>query len=105
MSPRDGAEPFPSPVPTWNTHVVDPAVSRALDSLLPAGERTGDLISDLAEAARRSMQRRRDNSRDGGAVVDALYAEVRSWRQVQKLTGIPVTSARRWSAPPSEAES
>lgn len=97
-------EPFLSTAPTWHTQVVDPAVSRALDSLLPAAERTGDLVSDLAEAGRRSMQRRRDNSRDGGAVVDALYAEVRSWRQVEKLTGIPMTSARRWSAAPSEAE-
>lgn len=79
---------------------MDPTVSAALDALLPVAERTGNLVTDLTEAAKRSLQRRVDNSRNGGAVIAALHEETRSWADVERLTGIPAATARRWSAPP-----
>lgn len=75
-------------------------MAEALDALLPADERSGDLTADLAEAARRSMQRRLDTTRHGGAVIGELYRQVNSWRKVEAMTGISTATARRWSAPP-----
>ncbi len=76
----------------------------ALDELLPVPQQTGNLVEDLAAAARCSMQRRIDNSRSGSAVLGALYRELHSWRQVETATGIPYSSARRWAEPPPTAE-
>lgn len=75
----------------------------ALDQLLPADQRTDDEITDLAEAARVAMKRRVDNSRHGGAVLAALNRRV-SWRQIERITGIPETTARRWATPPPTVE-
>lgn len=83
---------------------LTPAEREALDNLLPADQRTGDLAEDLAAAARESMRRRVDNSKWGGAVIAALYRELQSWRQVETETGIPQASARRWATPPPGTE-
>lgn len=83
---------------------LTPAEREALDNLLPADQRTGDLAVDLAAAARESMRRRVDNSRWGGAVLAALYRERRSWRQVEDETGIPYKTAWRWATPPEGTE-
>lgn len=70
----------------------------ALAALLP--EPTGDLSEDLAAAAKVAMQRRVDNSRLGGAVLAALHRQLHSWREVERVTGIPHATARRWATPP-----
>ena len=82
---------------------LEPAEIEALDELLPPDSRTGDVREDLIEAVRTAMQRRKDNSRRGGAVIAALHRELGSWRQLEELTGIPQATARRWAAPPDES--
>jgi hypothetical protein len=82
------------------TDHLEPAELEALNELLPADKRTGDLREDLIEAARTAMRRRVDNSRWGGAVIAALHRDVGSWRQIEELTEIPHATARRWAAPP-----
>jgi hypothetical protein len=84
---------------------LTPDELEALDELLPAEHRTGDHVHDLAQAARTAMQRRIDNSRWGGAVIAALHRELRSWRQLEAVTGIPQATARRWATPPPGTES
>jgi len=81
---------------------LTPAERAAFDDLLPVTERTGILLDDLAEAARRAMRRRVENSRNGGAVIAALHRGLGSWRQLEADTGIPQATARRWATPPPE---
>lgn len=73
----------------------------ALDALLPDGP-GGDLIEDLCQAAREAMRRRVANSRNGGAVLTALHRAGLSWREIERKTGIPQTTARRWAVPPPQ---
>lgn len=87
------------------THDLTPEEREALNELLPPSRQTGNLETDLAEAARIAMRRRIDNSRWGGAVIGALHREIGSWRQLEDLTGIPHATARRWAAPPPGTES
>lgn len=78
-------------------------VDEAVDELL--GElRTGDEDTDLVAAARVSMRIRERNSARGGAVLNALHQRVKSWREVERLTGIPRETARRWALPPEYPE-
>lgn len=83
---------------------LTPAEQAALEELLPADRRTGNLADDLAAAARTAMERRVRNSELGGAVIAALYRELKarggSWRDLEHLTGIPHGTARRWATPP-----
>ena len=58
------------------------------------------MISDLCAAARVALQRRVDNSRDGGIVIAALRANGLTWQQIAARTGIPTRTARRWATPP-----
>jgi hypothetical protein len=83
---------------------LTPEEFEALNELLPTERRTGDLAEDLALAARTAMRRRVDNSRWGGAVIAALHRHLRSWRQLEEVTGIPQATARRWATPPPGAE-
>lgn len=76
----------------------------ALDALVPIDAQTGEVADDLKEAAREAWRRRQENTTLGGAVLAALYRDARSWRTVSYLTGIPVTTARRWAVPPVEAD-
>ena len=85
------------------TNPLTPDEREALDELLPADQRTGDLTRDLATAVRNAMERRKNNSRWGGAVIHALHRELGSWRGLEDLTGIPQATARRWAEPPPEA--
>ncbi len=84
---------------------MSPAEQEAFDRLLPAERRTGVLADDLAYAAREAMRRRRENTRFGAAVLGALHREVRSWRRVQDMTGVPWATARKWQQPPPEINS
>ena len=80
------------------------ALEGALSSLLAPDERTGDRRADLIAAARRALERRFRNSRDGGTVIHALHElEALSWRQIEQETGIPQGTARRWHEPPQTA--
>lgn len=85
---------------------LTPDEQAALEELLPADQRTGDLADDLAAAARTAMARRVRNSELGGAVIAALYRELQSrhpkgsWRDLEAATGIPHGTARRWAKPP-----
>ncbi len=80
------------------------ALEDALTSLLAPDERTGDRRTDLVAAARRALERRVRNSRDGGVVIHALHElEALSWRQIEQETGIPQATARRWHEPPQTA--
>jgi len=82
---------------------VDARTEQALDHLLPADKRTGDTIADLQAAFAESARRRRQNSEDGGAVIAALYEEVKSWRRVGELLGhYSVRTLRRWAEPPDD---
>jgi thymidine phosphorylase len=71
----------------------------ALNSLLGAN-RTDDLRADLIAAAKEAMRRREQNTRDGGAVIAALIESGLSYRDIERLTGIPHVTAHRWAAPP-----
>lgn len=75
----------------------------ALYELVPADRRTGDLVTDLAAAARETMERRRTNTALGAAVLEALRRRGYSWRQIDALTGIPWSTARRWHTPPGSS--
>jgi hypothetical protein len=75
----------------------------ALNELVPVSKQTGDLETDLASAAKEAMRRRKENSRIGGAVINALHERTQSWKQVAELTDIPLTTARRWAEPPQTA--
>ena len=79
------------------------ALADALDSLLAPHERTGDRRADLITAARRALERRVRNTRDGGAVIAALHNLGLSWREIERETGIPQATARRWHEPPQTA--
>lgn len=86
----------------------DPGLSAAeqaaLDRLVPYDQQTGELTADLVAAAQEALRRREQNTHDGGAVIAALYREVRSWRRLAEETGIKVTTARRWAVPPEHAD-
>jgi hypothetical protein len=84
---------------TDDTDLPD-ALVEALDFLLPPEERSGDLTADLAEAAKATMRRREENSLHGGVILAALHGRLHSWRRLERLTGIPSRTARRWAGPP-----
>jgi len=66
--------------------------------------RTGDDCADLLAAARESMRRREQNSRDGGAVIAALIEFGVSYRDIEREAGIPIATAHRWAAPPRSVD-
>ena len=66
--------------------------------------RTGELEADLAEAAREVWDRRQRNTDDGGAVIEQLRALGWSLHRIERETGIPVNTARRWGMRPGEAD-
>lgn len=73
--------------------------NEALDALL--GERrTGDERADLVAAAREAMDRRERNTQHGGTVLAALVDAGVSYREIERLTGIPRATAQRWAVPP-----
>jgi uncharacterized protein YerC len=82
---------------------VDVTLDQALDSLLGSG-RTGDLQADLLAALREALIRRERNSRDGGAVIAGLLDQGLSYRDIERLTGIPRATAQRWAEPPPRVE-
>lgn len=72
---------------------------QALNALIPPGEQTGDSRRDLVAATyvvARRMRQHEDDMVNAGAVFNALYRDVQSWRRVQQLTGISFTTARFW---------
>ena len=78
-------------------------LDEALRSLL-GDARTGDLQADLIAAAREAMNRRERNSADGGAVIAAMLEQLGlSYRDIERLTGIPRATAQRWAEPPKRA--
>lgn len=77
-------------------------VDEALDALL-GDRRTGDLQADLIAAAIEAMDRRERNSQHGGAVLAALTETGLSYRDIERATGIPRTTAQRWAVPPERA--
>jgi hypothetical protein len=71
-----------------------------LDALLPPEEQTGDSRRDLVEAAQVVSRRMRQHELDTayvGAVYNALYRDVQSWRRIAKMTGTSFTTARYWA--------
>lgn len=80
------------------------AEREALDRLVPRDQQTGDLVADLTAAAKEAWRRREQNTVDGGHVIAALYRDTESWRTLAWATGIPVSTARRWSLPPGETD-
>ncbi|MEV4239667.1 hypothetical protein AB0J47_31310 [Nocardia sp. NPDC049737] len=77
-------------------HTLTPDENAALDELLPPDRRTGDMDADLAAAIRVALARREDNARLCSAVIVALHRRTGSWRTLERLTGIPQRTARRW---------
>jgi hypothetical protein len=76
------------------------AERHGLDALLPREEQTGDSRRDLITAAHVVLLRMRQHEVDVenvGAVFNALYRDVRSWRRIHKLTGAHYTTARYWA--------
>ncbi len=74
-------------------------VDDALAALLGDAQ-TGDLRTDLVEAAKEAMRRRQRNSEQGGTVIAAMREAGMSWREIEQATGIARTTAQRWSEPP-----
>jgi hypothetical protein len=81
-------------------------LAHAIDAL------TGTAIADatpstalLLDAAQSSFARRRRNSDDGSAVLNALHERGMDWEEIERRTGIPVEIARNWASPPSTGES
>lgn len=74
-------------------------VDEALDALL-GDRRTGDQRTDLIAAAKEAMDRRERNSQHGGAVLAALIEAGLSYRDIERETGIPRSTAQRWAEPP-----
>lgn len=74
----------------------------AMDSLLPADKRTGDLETDLIAAFNECLRRRAENARDGGAIVAAMRQSVTqgglgwSWRTFTLKTGQSPRTGGRW---------
>jgi hypothetical protein len=68
----------------------------ALDALIPPELRTGDLKGDLVAGAKEVWDRRQTNTVLGGRIFAAMRAMGLSWRQIDELTGIPWSTARRW---------
>jgi hypothetical protein len=76
------------------------AERRGLDALLPPDRQTGDSRRDLIEAAQVVSRRMHQHDVDVtylGAIFNALYRDVRSWRRIGKLTGFAFTSCRYWA--------
>lgn len=71
----------------------------AIDALL-GDQRAGDTLPDLIEAAKEARYRRERNTEHGGAVITALRSRGMSWRDIERQTGIPRTTAERWAIPP-----
>ena len=74
---------------------------QCLNELLPPEKQTGDTRADLVAATHVMVMHMRQHELDMlnvGAVFNALYRDVRSWRRIQAMTGIPFTSARQWVA-------
>lgn len=67
-------------------------VEEAIEALLDR-PRSTDETADLIEAVMASMRIRARNSQRGGAVLAALHQRVQSWREVERLTGIPRETA------------
>jgi hypothetical protein len=81
--------------------VITPkTLEEAMNSLLPADQRTGDLETDLKAALKESERRRDENSADGGAIIHAMRDKEHglgwSWRQFTIATGMAQRSASHW---------
>lgn len=76
-------------------------VDEALAELLPSG-RTGDPQDDLVAAAAEAWRRRHVNTEAGAAVLTALTDAGLSYRDIERLTGIPSSTAHRWARPPDQ---
>lgn len=75
---------------------MDQELERALASLLgPA--RTGDLLVDLKAAFEECLNRRENNTRDGGAIIWAMRAKLGwTWRTFTMQTGESPRTGARW---------
>lgn len=78
-------------------------VEEAITELL-GEQRSGDEETDLLEAVQASARIRERNTECGGAVLNALHDRLQSWREVERRTGIPRETARRWALPPTTDE-
>lgn len=63
-------------------------------------QRSGDMRADLIAGAREAMRRRERNTEHGGAVIAALVEAGLSYREIERVTGIPRATAQRWAVPP-----
>ena len=91
------------PISGTPEEVVPITLEEALDALL-ADRRTGDLDRDLIEAAKEALDRRIKNTQHGGAVIAAMVERGMSYRDIEKATGTPKSTAARWSVPPTESK-
>lgn len=65
--------------------------------LVPPHVRTGDMAEDLIAAIKEAHRRSRTAIRLGGMAIEELnLSEGYSWRSIERHTGIPVSTARRW---------
>jgi len=74
-------------------------VEDALRELLTE-RRSGDRRDDLVAAAIEAWRRRHVNTEAGAAVLSALADAGLSYRDIERLTGIPSSTAHRWARPP-----
>lgn len=74
-------------------------VDDAFEELLP-DRRSGDRRDDLVAAAVEAWRRRQVNTEAGAAVLAALAGAGLSYRDIERLTGIPSSTAHRWARPP-----
>jgi hypothetical protein len=81
-------------------HDLTPAQLAVLDALIPVHERTENPRKYWAAVVRIAMQAREDNTRLGAAAIAALRAQGVTWRELEKETGVPWATARRWHKRP-----
>lgn len=77
-------------------------VDEALDALL-GDRRSGNTTGDLIAGAREAMRRREQNTVHGATVITGMVTAGMSYREIERATGIPKSTAQRWADPPPRA--
>ena len=57
-------------------------------------------IDELAEGVRATSDVREANTVAGGRLIAMLRERGVSWREIERLTGVAQSNARRWHEPP-----
>jgi uncharacterized protein YerC len=78
-------------------------LDEALAELL-GDQRTGDMHADLITAGKETLRRREINSACGGEVIAAMLRAGMTYRDIERETKIPRSTAQNWAVPPKRSE-